>query len=337
MSRESALPLVVIGAGPAGLCVGIAAKQAGLPCIILDRATVVSAIEKYPLGMTFFSTPEKVEIGGIPFVTSNEKPTRRDGLIYYRRVAEHYGLDIRVREHVTGARLEPDGTCLLSVQRPHDLVQYRARAVVVATGYYDQPNLLGVPGEELAHVRHYFVEGHRHWRQQVVIVGGGNSAVDAALESWRAGAQVTMVLRGDALHPTVKAWVLPDIENRLKEGSIGVRYRAQVRAITPTHVLLDHDGAVEQLPADQVLLMTGYRPDLTLLRELGVPIDEATGVPAHDEATMATPVPGVYVAGVIAGGYDDNRLFIENTRHHGDAIIGRHAAATWGRAGAASP
>lgn len=314
--------LIVIGAGPAGLSVGIAAKQAGLPCVILDRATVVSAVEKYPLGMTFFSTPEKVEIGGIPFVTSSEKPTRRDGLIYYRRVAEHYGLDVRVREHVTGARREADGTIVLAVARPHDTIAYGTRALVVATGYYDQPNLLGVPGEDLPHVQHYFVEGHRHWRQRVVIVGGGNSAVDAALESWRAGAQVTMVLRGDDLHPTVKAWVLPDIHNRIREGSIGVRRRSRVRAITPTQVTIANDrGVIEELPADQVLLMTGYRPDLSLLRELGVPIDAESGVPAHDEGTLATPVPGVYVAGVIAGGYDDNRLFIENTRHHGELIV----------------
>jgi thioredoxin reductase (NADPH) len=302
--------------------VGIAAAKAGISCILLDRATVVSAIEKYPLGMTFFSTPEKIEIGDIPLVTTSEKPTRRDGLVYYRRVAEHYRLDVRVRETVTAIRREADGTFLVSVRRPHDEVSYRADAIVIATGYYDQPNALGVPGEDLPHVSHYFVEGHRHWRQKVVIVGGGNSAVDAALESWRAGADVTMILRGDGLHSTVKAWVLPDITNRLNEGSIKVRYRSRVRAVTPTHVSIANDrGVTEEIPADRVLLMTGYRPDLGLLRSLGVPIDAESGVPAHDEATMATPVPGVYVAGVIAGGYDDNRLFIENTRHHGDLIV----------------
>jgi len=312
----------VVGAGPTGLAVGIAAAKAGIGCILLDRATVVSAIEKYPLGMTFFSTPEKIEIGDIPLVTTAEKPTRRDGLVYYRRVAEHYHLDVRVGETVTAIAREADGTFLVSVRRPHDTVSYRADAVVIATGYYDQPNALGVPGEDLPHVSHYFVEGHRHWRQKVVIVGGGNSAVDAALESWRAGAEITMILRGDGLHPTVKAWVLPDITNRLTEGSIKVRYRSRVRAITPTHVSIANDrGVTEEIPADRVLLMTGYRPDLGLLRSLGVPIDAESGVPAHDEATMATPVPGVYVAGVIAGGYDDNRLFIENTRHHGDLIV----------------
>jgi thioredoxin reductase (NADPH) len=312
----------VIGAGPTGLGVGIAAMTAGIRCILLDRATVVSAIEKYPLGMTFFSTPERIEIGDIPLVTTSEKPTRRDGLVYYRRVAEHFKLDVRVRETVTAIRRETDGTFAVSVERPHDAITYHARAVVIATGYYDQPNRLGVPGEDLPHVSHYFDEGHRHWRQKLVIVGGGNSAVDAALESWRAGADITMVLRGEALHPSVKAWVLPDITNRLGEGSIKVRYRSQVRAITPTHVTIVSDrGVTEQLPADRVLLMTGYRPDLGLLRSLGVSIDAASGIPAHDEHTMETPIKGVFIAGVIAGGYDDNRLFIENTRHHGDLIV----------------
>jgi thioredoxin reductase (NADPH) len=321
-SSRSDTQLLVVGAGPTGLSVGIAAAKAGIRCILLDRATVVSAIEKYPLGMTFFSTPEKIEIGDIPLVTTSEKPTRRDGLVYYRRVAEHYHLDVRVRETVTAIRREADGTFVVSVRRLHDDTNYRADAIVIATGYYDQPNALGVPGEDLPHVSHYFVEGHRHWRQKVVIVGGGNSAVDAALESWRAGADVTMILRGDGLHPTVKAWVLPDIGNRINEGSIKVRHRSRVRAITPTHVSIANDrGVTEDIPADRVLLMTGYRPDLGLLRSLGVPIDTESGVPAHDEATMATPVPGVYVAGVIAGGYDDNRLFIENTRHHGQLIV----------------
>jgi thioredoxin reductase (NADPH) len=324
--------LLVVGAGPTGLAVGIAATRAGIGCILLDRATVVSAIEKYPLGMTFFSTPEKIEVGDVPLVTTSEKPTRRDGLIYYRRVAEHYKLDVRVRETVTAIRRDADGTFVVSVQRPHDAVTYHARAVVIATGYYDQPNRIGVPGEDLPHVSHYFDEGHRHWRQKLVIVGGGNSAVDAALESWRAGADITMVLRGDALHSTVKAWVLPDITNRLSEGSIQVRYRSTVKAITATHVTIVNDrGVTEQLPADRVLLMTGYRPDMTLLKSLGVPVDPESGVPAHDELTMETPIPGLFVAGVIAGGYDDNRLFIENTRHHGELIVSALLSATHNR------
>ena len=327
MPEASPIPLLVIGAGPAGLATGLAAREAGIRSVLLDRGTVVSAIEKYPLGMTFFSTPEKLEIGGVPFVTATEKPSRREGLIYYRRVAEMFRLDVRVREEVTALHREPDGSFRAEVRRPHDSVTYHARSVVVATGYYDQPNRLNVPGEDLPHVSHYFTEGHRHWRQKVLIVGGGNSGVDAALESWRAGADVTMVLRGEQLHPSVKAWVLPDINNRIKEGSIKVRWHSFVRAITPTHVeVVNAQGVPERIAADQVLLLTGYRPNMGLLRMAGVAISEETGIPRHDEATMETNVPGLHVAGVIVGGDDDNRLFIENTRHHGE-LIARHVAA----------
>ncbi len=315
--------LVVIGAGPCGLAVGIAAKEAGMPCVLLDRRNIVSTIERYPLAMTFFSTPERIEIGGIPFVASHEKPTRRDGLIYYRRVAEHYGLDIRPAEEVTDVLRQPDGRFHLTVRRPHDATAYEAQAVVFATGYFDNPNLLGVPGEDLPHVSHYFVEGHPYWHQRVVVIGAGNSAVDAALECWRAGAHVTLVHFGETLDRTVKPWVLPDITNRIKEGSIAVRWRSKVRGITPTHVEIETEGrpGVEALPAEAVLAMTGYHADTTLLRRLGVPVDERTGVPEHDERTMATPVPGCYLAGVMASGNDANRLFIENARGHGELIV----------------
>jgi thioredoxin reductase (NADPH) len=317
--------LLVIGAGPCGLAVGIAAKDAGVPCILLDRRNIVSTIERYPLAMTFFSTPERIEIGGVPFVASHEKPTRRDGLIYYRRVAEHYALDIRPGEEVTEALREPTGSFRLSVQRRHDAKAYLAQAVVFATGYFDNPNLLNVPGEDLPHVAHYFTEGHPYWHQRVVIIGAGNSAVDAALECWRAGAHVTMVHFGDVLDRTVKPWVLPDITNRIKEGSIAVRWRSRVHAITPTHLEIESDGrpGIEGLPAEAVLAMTGYHADTDILCRLGVPVDERTGIPAHDEATMSTTLPGCYLAGVIASGNDANRLFIENARGHGELIV-RH-------------
>ncbi|MEA2722413.1 MAG: thioredoxin reductase [Gemmatimonadales bacterium] len=315
--------LLVIGAGPCGLAAGIAAKQAGLSCVLLDRRTVVSTIERYPLAMTFFSTPERIEIGGIPFIASHEKPTRQDGLIYYRRVAEHYALDIRPGEDVVDVIRAPDGTFGIQVARRHDSKDYRAQAVVFATGYYDNPNFLRVPGEDLPHVAHYFVEAHPYWHQRVIVIGAGNSSVDAALECWRAGATVTLVHFGEGFDRTVKAWVLPDIVNRVKEGSIAVRWRARVRAITPTEVEVESDvtGAVEMIPADAVLAMTGYHADTSLLHQLGVPVDPVTGVPAHDEATMATPIPGCYLAGVIASGNDANRLFIENARGHGELIV----------------
>jgi thioredoxin reductase (NADPH) len=314
--------LLVIGAGPCGLAAAIAARQAGLDCVVLDRRTIVSTIERYPLQMTFFSTPERIEIGGIPFIASHEKPTRADGLIYYRRVAEHYELDVRPGEDVTDVRRESDGGFTVEVSRAHDTKRYRAGHVVFATGYYDNPNYLGIPGEDLPHVVHYFLEGHPYWHRKVVVIGAGNSSVDAALECWRAGATVTLVHFGEGFDRTVKAWVLPDITNRVKQGSIAARWRTRVRAVTPTEVeLVSETGAVERLPCDAVLAMTGYHADTTLLRRLGVPVDQASGVPAHDERTMGTPVEGVYLAGVIASGNDANRLFIENSRGHGELIV----------------
>jgi thioredoxin reductase (NADPH) len=315
--------LLVIGAGPCGLAVGVAAKQAGVSCVLLDRRTIVSTIERYPLSMTFFSTPERIEIGGVPFIASHEKPTRRDGLIYYRRVAEHYELDIRPSEEVVEVARAPEGGFRVDVRRQHDERTYRAEAVVFATGYYDNPNFLRVPGEELPHVHHYFTEGHPYWHRRVLVIGAGNSSVDAALECWRAGAAVTLVHFGEGFDRTVKAWVLPDIVNRVKEGSIGVRWRSRVKAITPTDVEIvsEETGKTECLPTDAVLAMTGYHADTSMLQRLGVPVDPASGIPSHDEATMATTVPGIYLAGVIASGNDANRLFIENARGHGELIV----------------
>ncbi len=260
--------------------------------------------------MTFFSTPERIEIGGVPFIASHEKPTRQDGLIYYRRVAEHYGLDIRPGEEVVNVargaegRVSGDGGFRVEVVRRHDSKTYHAGAVVFATGYYDNPNYLRVAGEELPHVTHYFVEGHPYWHQRVVVIGAGNSSVDAALECWRAGATVTLVHFGEGFDRTVKAWVLPDIVNRVKEGSIAVRWRSRVRAITPTHVEISSDegGAPELLPADAVLAMTGYHADTTLLHQLGVPVDPVSGVPAHDEATHGHSGPRM-----LPGGSDRER------------------------------
>ena len=320
---SDAIEVAVIGAGPCGLAAAIAARQAGLSCVVLDRRTIVSTIERYPLQMTFFSTPERIEIGGIPFIASHEKPTRADGLIYYRRVAEHFQLDVRPGEDVVGVSREADGSFTVEVARAHDAKRYRAANLIFATGYYDNPNFLRVPGEDLPHVTHYFLEGHPYWHRRVLVIGAGNSSVDAALECWRAGATVTLVHFGEGFDRTVKAWVLPDITNRVKQGSIAVRWRSRVRAITPTEVeVVDAAGAVERIRCDAVLAMTGYHADTGLLRGLGVPVDEATGVPAHDERTMGTPVEGVYLAGVIASGNDANRLFIENSRGHGELIVG---------------
>ncbi|MGH7657958.1 MAG: YpdA family putative bacillithiol disulfide reductase [Gemmatimonadales bacterium] len=319
--RSEITTLLVIGAGPAGLTVGIAAEQQEIPCIILDRATVVGTIERYPLGMTFFSTPERLEIGGIPFIASHEKPTRRDGLLYYRRVAEHFELDVRPGEEVTSVTRDSHEHFRIMVRGRDGRKVYLAEAVVFATGYYDWPNSLGIPGEDLPHVHHYFREGHPFWHQNVVVVGAGNSAVDAALECWRAGAQVTIVHFGHEFDRTVKSWVLPDITNRVREESIVARWGARLTGITPGEVEIElEDGARERFPCDAVLAMTGYHADTRMLLALGVPVDSA-GVPAHDPDSLATPMRGIYLAGVIAAGNEANRLFIENTRHHGEAIV----------------
>jgi thioredoxin reductase (NADPH) len=242
-------------------------------------------------------------------------------------VAEHFQLDVRPGEEVVDVARAGDGF-LAQVRRPHDEKRYQARAVVFATGYFDNPNYLGIPGEELPHVSHYFTEGHPYWHRRVLVIGAGNSSVDAALECWRAGATVTLVHFGEGFDRTVKAWVLPDITNRVKEGSIGVRWRSRVRAITPTEVevVSEASGAVDCLPTDAVLAMTGYHADTSLLQRLGVPVDPRTGIAAHDERTMETGVPGCYLAGVIASGNDANRLFIENSRVHGELIV-QHLAA----------
>src|SRR6058998_3954431 len=316
------LDLAVIGAGPCGLAVGVAAKRARLTCSLFDKGPVASSLMRYPLYMTFFSTPDKLEIG-VPFVTAGDKPTRREALAYYRRVAEHFELDVRQYHQVVQVKRTPEGFELVArhpgVAEPETI---RTRHVVCATGYFESPNLLGVPGEDLPHVSHFFTEPHPYWQQGVVVVGGGNSAVEAALELHRVGARVTLVHFLAELDRGVKPWILPDITNRVKEGSIAVRWCSRVVEIRRSEVVIrfEMDARLEALPADFVLALTGYRADLTLLRMIGVEVDETTGVPRHDRATMETNVGGVYLAGVLASGLDANKTFIENGRAHGGLI-----------------
>src|SRR5881396_1492 len=317
------LDLAVIGAGPCGLAVGVAAKQAGLTCSLFDRGPIVSSLLRYPLFMRFFSTPEKLEIGGVPFVASEDKPTRREALTYYRKVAEYFELD--VRQYHTVERVTPETGGFELVARHPGAAEPEivgARTIVCATGFFDSPNLLGVPGEDLPHVSHFFTEPHPYWQQSVIVVGGGNSAVEAALELHRVGARVTMVHFLGEFDRGVKPWILPDITNRVKEGSIAARWLSRVAEIRPREVIVrsETDGAAECLPADFVVAMTGYRADLSLLRAAGVIVDEQTGVPHHNPATMQANVPGVFIAGVLASGFDANRIFIENGREHGGRI-----------------
>ena len=316
------LDLAVIGAGPCGLAVGVAAKRAHLACSLFDKGPVVSSLQRYPLYMTFFSTPEKLEIG-VPFVTAGDKPTRREALAYYRRVAEHFELDVRQYHAVVRVERTAEGF-ELEAQHPGaaEPETICSRHVVCATGYFESPNLLDVPGEDLPHVSHFFVEPHPYWQQRVVVVGGGNSAVEAALELSRVNARVTLVHFLSDFDRGVKPWVLPDITNRVKEGRVAVRWCSRVVEITRSHVVVrrDPDGDRETVPADFVVALTGYRADLRLLRSLGVQVDDTRGVPRHDPVTMETNVPGVYIAGVLSSGFDANKIFIENGREHGGRI-----------------
>lgn len=320
------LDLAVIGAGPCGLAVGVAAKRAHLGCSLFDKGPIVSSLTRYPLYMTFFSTAEKLEIGGVPFVTAGEKPTRREALAYYRKVAEYFELDVRQRHAVLRVARGRDGF-ELTVEHPGMVAPelIHAQRIVYATGYFDGPNTLDVPGEDLPHVSHYFVEAHPYWQQRVVVVGGGNSAVEAALELRRVGARVTIVHLFDGFDRGVKPWILPEVTNRVKDGSIAVRWCSRVVDIGRADVAIrrETDGGRETLPADFVLALTGYRADLSLIRAIGVAVDETTGVPEHRAETMETNVPGVYIAGVLASGRDANRIFIENGREHG-ALICAH-------------
>ncbi len=316
--------ILVIGAGPCGLGVGVAARQAGLSCALFDRGPVTSAICQYPTHMTFFSTSERLELGGVPFISPGDKPTRRDALRYYRRVVEVFELDVHQYEAVTEVTGRRGEFLVRTLRKDGDSAEYAARNLVVATGYLDTPRLMDIPGEDLPKVLHYYKEAAPFFRQDCVVIGAGNSSVDVALDLYRWGARVTLVHFADVLDPGVKPWILPDIENRLKKGEIGVRWRTRVAEITPRSVILRHEdsGEVEELPNDWVFAMTGYVPDPTLLQHLGVAINPVTGIPAHDPATMESAVPGVFIAGVLAAGYDANKIFIENGREHGPAICG---------------
>jgi thioredoxin reductase (NADPH) len=325
-SREEARDVLVVGAGPAGLAVSIAAQKAGLDVLIVEKGALVNSIARFPTGMTFFTTPELLEIGGLPFVTPYEKPTRGEALRYYRRVAETYRLEIAFDERVEAIAREGEAFVVrsrcLAPSRPGAEAVRRARNVVFASGYYDQPNLLGLPGEDLPHVSHYYDDPHPYYRKRVVVVGGRNSAAIAALELYRAGAaSVTLVHRGPAVSGSVKYWIRPDVENRIKEGSIRALFDTLVCEIRPDRVVARGPSGRVEIPADAVFLLTGYLPDTRLLCLAGVRVDPESLRPEHDPGTFETNVPGIFVAGSIVSGRDTNRTFIENGRFHGDAIV----------------
>lgn len=321
-STSMILDVLIIGAGPAGLAAAIAAKRRGLTYLVVEKGALVNSLLHFPTDMVFFTTPELLEIGGLPFVSPYEKPTRPESLRYYRRVVDAFQLDIALGEPVTALSREADGFFTIRSQPAHAAaIARRARTVVIATGAYDVVNRIGVPGEDLPHVSHYYREPHPFYRHRVVIVGGKNSAAEAALELYRAGARVLLVHRGAALGESIKYWVRPDIENRIKEGAVAARFSTTVVEITPDEVVLDGPGGRVREPADAVLLMTGYSSDTSLLRMAGAGIDQASDAPVHDPETFESTVPNLFLAGAVIAGKQSGRIFIENGRFHGEVVI----------------
>lgn len=312
--------VIIIGAGPSGLATAIAAKHFGLDYLVLEKGSLVDAIARFPVNMVFFTTPELLEIGGIPLTTPYEKPTRPEALRYYRKVVDLFQLQVSLYEEALSVEppASPAGSFTVTTRTSRGATRVReARNVVLAMGYYDRPVMLNIPGEDLPHVSHFYKEAHPYYRQRVVIVGGKNSAAEAALESHRAGGHVTIVHRGPAFGESIKYWVKPDLENRVKEGSIAAHFNSRLIEIRPSEVVLDSG---QTLPAEAVLLLTGYRADPDFMRHIGVEINEETLEPNYSAETYETNVPGLFVAGGQLAGKKTGSVFIENGRFHGEQI-----------------
>jgi thioredoxin reductase (NADPH) len=322
--------VLIVGAGPSGLATAIAAKQRNLDYVIVEKGVLVNSIFNFPTHMMFFTTPELLEIGGLPLVTPYDKPMRLEALRYYRRVVDTYSLQISFHEAVTSIEREDDrGTPVFAVttKTERGVTRVRqARAVVLAIGYYDLPNYLGIAGEDLPHVSHYYTDAHPYYRQRVVVVGGKNSAAEASLELFRGGAHVTLVHRHATLGDSIKYWVRPDIENRIKEGSVAARFETTVCEIRPTEVVVECRGVRETIPADGVFLLTGYHPDAELMKTAGIQVNNDTLAPALNPETFETNVPNLFLAGGCIAGKATGNIFIENGRFHGEKIIAELAA-----------
>src|SRR5947207_1275086 len=313
--------IICVGAGPTGLATAIEARRAGMRPLVIDKACLCNSIFHYPVNMVFFTTPELLEIGDLPLVTAAEKPTRVEALKYYRRAAEHYELELRLYELVR--RVEgSDGDFTVVTRTEKGIEQkYRSRKIAVATGYYDLPNLLGVPGEDLPHVSHYYTEPHEFWNYDVVVVGGKNSAAEAALDLYRNGAKVTLVHRGKELGATIKYWVRPDIENRIKAGQINALLNTRVEEITKDEVVVENHAQTKKILAKQVFALTGYHPDFSFMESMGVKLDPESKRPALDPYTLERYVTGHHIAGVVIGGRHTGEIFIENGRFHGQRLV----------------
>jgi thioredoxin reductase (NADPH) len=310
--------IFIIGGGPIGLACGIAAQKANLNYIIVEKGCLVNSLYNYPVNMTFFSTSERLEIGGVPFMSLNPKPKRAEALEYYRRVAQDHKLNIHLFETVENVERSNDNTFEIKTSKKN----YISANIIVATGFYDLPQMLHVPGEQLSKVKHYYNDPHYYAFQKVVVVGASNSSVDAALETWRKGADVTMVVRKDAIGKSVKYWVKPDIENRIKEGSIKAYFNSNIKVIHERTVDIETPDGLITLENNFVLALTGYHPDFNLLKHLQITLSEdEKQCPLYSGETMETNQKGIYLAGVVCGGYDTHKLFIENSRVHADKII----------------
>ena len=320
MGTVSVRDVLIVGAGPSGLAAAIACRHHGLDYLVVEQGALVDAIARFPLNMVFFTTPELLEIGDLPMTSLNDKPVRAEALKYYRRVADHYKLDIRQYQRVLSLE-GSDGAFLVRSQDQHGGDHaYAAKKVILATGYYDVPNLLNVPGENLPKVIHYYKEAHPYYDHDVLVVGAKNSAAIAALELWWTGARVTLVHRGDSMHRAVKYWIKPNIENRIKNGEIPAYFHSRVVEIQSDRVLLATPGGEKWIKNDYVFAMTGYRPDFEFLAAQGVRLDAATQRPILNKETLESERPGVYLAGVIVAGVHTNEIFIENGRFHGKQI-----------------
>ena len=313
------LDVLIIGAGPIGLACGIEAKKAGLAYLIIDKGCLVNSIYNYPLNMTFFSTSEKLEIGEVPFISHGSKPNRFEALEYYRRVSSSWELNVKLYDKVETVEKVASGEFSIKSERG----KYLSKSIVMATGFYDYPYLLNIPGEDLPKVKHYYDEPHPYFGQKIVVVGAANSAVDVALETWRKGADVTMVIREQEIRDSVKYWVKPDIENRIKEGSIKAYFDSHLTEIRAREVDIETTEGKVTLENEFVLAMTGYKPDFRLLESMGVEFrDDEYRTPVYDEQTHESNASGIYLAGVVCGGLKTNKWFIENSREHAPLIIG---------------
>jgi thioredoxin reductase (NADPH) len=313
--------LICIGAGPTGLATAIEAVRAGMKALVIDKGCLCNSIYRYPVNMYFFTTPELLEIGDLPLVCAAEKPTRTEALKYYRKAAEHYGLELRLYETVLRLEGHDGNFAVMTKDEKGSEKRYNGKKVAIATGYYDLPNEMNVPGEDLPHVSHYYTEPHEFWNQDVVVVGGKNSAAEAALDLYRNGARVTLVHRNAELGSTIKYWVRPDIENRIKAGQVTALFNTRVNRITPEEVIVQNGGSERKLPARQVFALTGYHPDFTFIESFGVKLDAQTKKPALNPDTLESNVPGLYLAGVVIGGRHTSEIFIENGRFHGKQIV----------------